>query len=774
MNYIRKKWGIILIFALWVFFSSDFFLRGLIPFPSTYLVSFFPPWNAYNGMPVKNGAMPDLITQLYPWRHLTVESWKLGEVPLWNPFSFSGTQHAGNYQSAAFSPFNFLFFILSEADAWSALILLQPLLAGLFMYGFIRTLKYSKAAGVIAAFSFMFCGFSVVWMGYGTLVHAVLWLPFILTGIHGYVRTKKWLYAVCIPVGIAASLVAGHFQISLYVAGFSSLYASYSTLRGRHIRTLMTFVLLFILGIIIALPQLIPAFNAYSQSSRSANFWNHGSIPFTYLITLFAPDFYGNPVTRNDWFGQYAEWASFTGVVPLMLALYAALRKRVGTLFFFLSAITFLLLATPTPLNSLLYSLRVPVISTSAGSRIIVLFSFCIAVLSGIGIDCLVTDVKKKVRKPAIYLMTGVGIFLSIFWIILLAGKIFPPDKLTIALRNSILPTAFAGAAFTAVGAGFFKVRKFQLVVILPILLISLTGIDSLRYAKKWMPFEPREYMFPEIDLITFLDSAIGSNRIYGTFGNELVTYFGFPSIEGYDAVYQARYGEFISAASDGKIEPLQRSVVTMNKNGKYAQTFLDLMSVRYLVHRVSDGQQAWAYPFWKYADEYVQVYKDPQYEVYENKRAYPRVRFVSEYEVHTNPQEIISALLSDAFPRDRRIVLEEAPPEKPQEGEANVAIVSETPNSLHLTTDSEVHKFLYVADVYENGWKAFIDGDEVSLYRANYAFRAISVPPGKHEVRFVYASASESFALYFSVGIIIVFALLSLINIRYEYRNNG
>jgi hypothetical protein len=107
-------------------------------------------------MPVKNNAMPDVITQIYPWKKLTIDSWKSGSIPLWNPYSFSGTVQAANYQSAVFSPFNLIFFILPFLDAWSLQVLFQPLLAGIGMYVFLRSLSRSRSGSLIGAIGFMF------------------------------------------------------------------------------------------------------------------------------------------------------------------------------------------------------------------------------------------------------------------------------------------------------------------------------------------------------------------------------------------------------------------------------------------------------------------------------------------------------------------------------------------------------------------------------------------------------------------------------------------
>lgn len=43
------------------------------------------------------------------------------------------------------------------------------------------------------------------------------------------------------------------------------------------------------------------------------------------------------------------------------------------------------------------------------------------------------------------------------------------------------------------------------------------------------------------------------------------------------------------------------------------------------------------------------------------------------------------------------------------------------------------------LSDTYYPGWKAFVDGTRQKIYRANYAFRAIPLSAGTHNVEFVY-----------------------------------
>ncbi|NIT59817.1 MAG: YfhO family protein, partial [Aliifodinibius sp.] len=39
----------------------------------------------------------------------------------------------------------------------------------------------------------------------------------------------------------------------------------------------------------------------------------------------------------------------------------------------------------------------------------------------------------------------------------------------------------------------------------------------------------------------------------------------------------------------------------------------------------------------------------------------------------------------------------------------------------------------------YMPGWKARLDGQETQVYIANHAFRAVVVPAGTHQIKFIY-----------------------------------
>jgi uncharacterized membrane protein YfhO len=63
----------------------------------------------------------------------------------------------------------------------------------------------------------------------------------------------------------------------------------------------------------------------------------------------------------------------------------------------------------------------------------------------------------------------------------------------------------------------------------------------------------------------------------------------------------------------------------------------------------------------------------------------------------------------------------------------------------------------------YPAGWQAYVDNQPVKTYRANYCFRAISVPAGTHQVEFRFYSAAFRIGLWTSIAALIVSIVLVL-----------
>ena len=77
---------------------------------------------------------------------------------------------------------------------------------------------------------------------------------------------------------------------------------------------------------------------------------------------------------------------------------------------------------------------------------------------------------------------------------------------------------------------------------------------------------------------------------------------------------------------------------------------------------------------------------------------------------------------------------------------------------TISLSTD----KFLCLAIPYMDGWKAYVDGEEVKLYQANTAFMGVELLAGNHEVELRYWLPGLTVGIILSgIGVICLFALV-------------
>jgi uncharacterized membrane protein YfhO len=64
-------------------------------------------------------------------------------------------------------------------------------------------------------------------------------------------------------------------------------------------------------------------------------------------------------------------------------------------------------------------------------------------------------------------------------------------------------------------------------------------------------------------------------------------------------------------------------------------------------------------------------------------------------------------------------------------------------PNRVVVDVDEGPADFLILTDVWYPGWICTVDGVGRPVHRANFLFRAVELPPGRHEVVFTFAPAS-------------------------------
>ena len=124
-----------------------------------------------------------------------------------------------------------------------------------------------------------------------------------------------------------------------------------------------------------------------------------------------------------------------------------------------------------------------------------------------------------------------------------------------------------------------------------------------------------------------------------------------------------------------------------------------------------------------------------------------PRAYLVGDYRVLPDPGRRLRYLRSSTFDPRRQVVLEEPPQLEPGalEGEAPIVprFVAYGSEQIEIELDEHPGGLLVLSDTYYPGWRAYVDGRESGILRANHVFRAIEVPPAARHVTFRFQSPS-------------------------------
>ena len=220
------------------------------------------------------------LLQFYPWQRLAAESYQAGQLPLWNSLVGNGAPLAANLQTGAFYPLNFLYLLLPTEFAMGYTAILHVILAGLFMYAYLRTMELSMLAALIGALAFEMNGFLIARAGFFSVTATVPWLAAWLwraEKLHeaGGKQQEARSSALWLAFVIGLGILAGHAQTAVYGLVFVSLYFLWRTFSNRASlhppipRSLMLFAIAVLLGLGLAAIQLLPAAELTRESQRA-------------------------------------------------------------------------------------------------------------------------------------------------------------------------------------------------------------------------------------------------------------------------------------------------------------------------------------------------------------------------------------------------------------------------------------------------------------------------------------------------------------------------
>ena len=315
-------------------------------------VAFWPFWTGHfliNPMSdMRNGYAFRLFEAEY-LRHV-------GGFPQWNPYIFGGMPFIGAIGGDVFYP-TFLLRLVLPVDVGITLgFMLHIVLAGLFTFLFLRTLKLEWGAAFVGGAAYMFTGqvISLVSPGHDGKMFVSALLPLALLFLYQAVVRSDWRRYLYFGATVGLSLISPHFQMTYYLlmaAGFFWAFLVFASDERPAVpwwRSALLFALALVLAFGVAAIQLVPfqeylAFAARGAAKEAADRWAYATswaMPPEELLNTVWPAFSGmlGQYWGRNFFKLHSE---YLGVVVLVLATFAPYlrdKRRLAWFFVFLGA----------------------------------------------------------------------------------------------------------------------------------------------------------------------------------------------------------------------------------------------------------------------------------------------------------------------------------------------------------------------------------------------------------------------------------------------------
>jgi len=585
-------------------------------------------------------------------------------------------------------------------------------------------------------------------------------------------------------------------------------------------------------GIAISAAQMLPGISYLGFSPRAAGgrgweFATSWSLPRTELIDLLNPRFSG--ILQNYWganaFKQHAEYFGIIIVALLIVGLVLVWRRR-ETKFFAGFGIFGLLMALGgnTPFYYIPYYVLPLVKSFRAPAMIFFTVTFSIIVIASLGLQqALYPDprIERKKGKKRDTLTIVFAVLAGLVFILALWSTAAPQGfgnfaealaKGELIGRSSRLRANITNAsngfwlAFLFLAAGWLMIFLWRRMPKLKWL--WTLGLGAVLFLDLWLVDRhfvkivrdqagnsvSAQQLYAPDEVVSFLKRDPGVYRVFPLQFREQDLYrrdsylmlHRIQSLGGYHGNQLARYQEFIGSPGTIMFRDAQ--------NLRYP-AFLTALDVKYLIglrlpgpedfERLSPQDQQTLYAI--YSDlapwldtttsSFRPVFAGQRYVIYRNTAPHHRAWLATEVEVIADDEAILQRMKRPDFDPHRTVILEEEPQDwqgsvDPSDttSPGQVQITRYEPNVIEIAADVKRPAVLVLSENWYPYYRAWVDGSERKVYRADYTLRAVTLEPGQHKVVFRFRSPYVTAGVWITIvalGLVGLAVVLSLVAAR-------
>jgi hypothetical protein len=746
----------------------------------------------------KNFYFRDILNFHYPLRKLLIDSYAHREFPLWNPYMYLGQPMLANPNYMAFYPTNLLHLFLPFNYAFKLHFILHPILGGLGIYSLQRVLGLKVVPALGGSLVYQFSGTVLSFLNVYNIIPAVALLPWIACAFVWALRSnwfpRSLLFGALLALQIIALEPLIFFCNAILLIGLSLLYVLEGKERHKAFKNLLRVGLVgFVFALGLAAVQILPTMELLPRSERSAGVslsiatsWSIHPIEF---LNTIIPNFFGTPYTIGQqlfWgepfhHGREGYLVSFflgTGTLLLTALSFTSSRKKLIFLLTILAAVSiFLALGRYNPVYNWMVE-HIPLFRLGRyPSKYFLLSTLVFSIMAALGMEALLDMrarhlLSERRRTIAIVVCASLaGMVLLIVWLwlhlhtdrvqtwllsVLANTDVSAKDFRAIAgqLCSSILCSGIFLSIGCAVAAASIKGMRLWLLNILLLVLLAAELVPANMRLSPSISDADMSFV-PEVDEYIRQNFSQGLSRVISPpllRPNPHVKIYAHNRSAAWLTLFYRMTGQSTEGIAKGIHYSLDRPVDqlnTMESNALFNSCMKLSEADRIkLVSKLNSSILMSLYDL-KYDNlNYIRSFRTNssiRLNLYVINGAIGRAYFTSGVEPAKSSAAALERLLDPGFSYQSTVILENyTGPAKPgQEGLGSASVLDYENRRVLCAVEAKTNGHLVLLDSYYPGWKAYLDGKPVEVFRANYAFRAVAVPAGKHYVEFQYQPLS-------------------------------
>jgi len=757
------------------------------------------------------GALPpyggDVLVHVYPLLSLLAHGVHAGRPTLWN-FYAAGGYPLAPYGALAFYPPVVL--SLLTLTVTGALATLDALYVGVLAVGaylLAADLGLSRPARLLAGATLAYGGFVAanVYAGHILELGAVCPAPLAFLLLRRAILRHSLGAAVGCGVTVGLMVLAAGLQFLPFALAPLPLLALWHAVAARRPWPILALLVAGLVGAGLGAVLLLPFYEVvgYSLRAGAVPFATAAqqSLPWNGLTMLAAPGALGTAPADTYWpasrFGPYFhEIYAYAGLLPLLLAPLALLRRRAAWPYGLLALLALLvMLGDNTPLYRLLYGLP-GAGSLRAPARAGLILDVALAMLAGFGLDVLRDTL--SFRRALQLLAPGALIAaVALGWLLLPFAPVgghalhaIPAAARPLALEGAV--RLIVALVIGVLGCIVVTGADARVGLLLPALaLLDLFNANSTLLR----PVDPAGYFHTTAAHLARMATAHGvrdvsSSRLWAPDGSVPL---GLGMVTRTD--YDVQDASPLALASYWTIS--HRTLV--HRNGGAVATgrdvigdidpfFLRLFGVHTVLASAALAPRLpspvlrlagraptvrWHMPGGAQWNTYATV--DTSF-FYRDDAVLPRA-FVVPAAVSAPDADAALALLQKGADDPARVAVlspsssSSGLPAWAQDAWASW-LAADDDNRLTLRADGgRSGGYLVVDDGWFPGWTATVDGRDAPILRADYLLRAVRLPPGRHAVRMVYAPLTYLAGAAITLATTVLLLLAALIALARRLR---